>query len=202
MKPASSAIQWQHDGLVAGIDEAGRGPVAGPVVAAAVVLPPGFDPTGIDDSKKLTSRQREIAYARIVAGATAWSIGIVEADEIDRINILKATHVAMRRALEGLGILVERVLVDGLPVPGLHPNSHAVVGGDGIHVQIAAASILAKVTRDRLMAEHHRQWPAYGFDRHKGYLSATHRSALDRHGPCPIHRRSFAPVSQMCLDDF
>lgn len=201
MKPASSAIQWQQDGLVAGIDEAGRGPVAGPVVAAAVVLPPGFDPTGIDDSKKLTARQREIAYARLVAEATAWSIGIVEADEIDRINILKATYVAMRRALEGLGILVERVLIDGLPVPGLHPNSHAVVGGDGIHVEIAAASILAKVTRDRLMAEHHRRWPEYGFDRHKGYLSETHRSALDQHGPCPIHRRSFAPVSQMSLDD-
>ena len=187
-------------GTVAGIDEAGRGPVAGPVVAAAVVLPDGFDTTGIDDSKKLSARQRERAYAHIVGSASAWAVGLSDVEEIDRINILQATHAAMRRALAGLGMTVAGVLVDGLPVPDLHPKSVAVVGGDARHVEIAAASIVAKVTRDRLMIEYHNHWPVYGFRNNKGYLSEIHRAALAQHGPCPIHRRSFAPVSQMRLE--
>ena len=188
------------DGVVAGVDEAGRGPIAGPVVAGAIILPPDFDLAGIDDSKKLTARQRDLAYERIVASTASWAVGIAEPEEIDRINILQATYAAMRRALGGLERVPDRVLVDGLPVPGLHPNCVAVVGGDALHAEIAAASILAKVTRDRMMAAAHERWPQYGFDRHKGYLSASHRIALETHGPCPIHRRTFAPVSQMHLD--
>lgn len=186
---------------VAGIDEAGRGPVAGPVVAAAVILPEGFDAAGIDDSKKLSAKQRERAYAHIMNSATAWSVGIADVEEIDRINILQATHAAMRRALAGLECTVASVLVDGLPVPGLHENTIAVVGGDALHVEIASASIIAKVTRDRMMLDFHGQWPAYGFRNNKGYLSSIHRSALAQHGPCPIHRRTFAPISQMRLED-
>jgi len=185
---------------VAGIDEAGRGPVAGPVVAAAVVLPEGFDATGIDDSKKLSAKQRDRAYAHIVNSAIAWSVGIADVEEIDRINILQATHMAMRKALAGLDCSVASVLVDGLPVPDLHPNTIAVVGGDALHVEIASASIIAKVIRDRMMVDFHSQWPVYGFRNNKGYLSEIHRNALAHHGPCPIHRRTFAPVSQMRLE--
>ena len=145
---------------VAGIDEAGRGPIAGPVVAAAVVIPAGFDANGVGDSKKLTPRQREAAFARIIAECH-WALGIAEADEIDRINILRATHEAMRRALAGLTPPVDAVLVDGLPVKNLHPNCQALVGGDGLSVSIGAASILAKVTRDRLMVNYDARWPEY-----------------------------------------
>ncbi|MFM7320761.1 MAG: ribonuclease HII [Armatimonadota bacterium] len=187
-----------EDGI-AGVDEAGRGPVAGPVVAAAVLLPAGFDSTGIDDSKRLSEARRESAYARIVAEAVAWSIAEADVEEIDSINILQATHAAMRRAVNGLAIAPRAVRVDGNPVPNLHPRAVAVVGGDALHVEIAAASILAKVARDRLMRQFHREWPDYGFDVHKGYLTAAHRRAIETHGPCPIHRRSFAPINQFRL---
>ena len=186
--------------LLAGVDEAGRGPVAGPVVAAAVLLPAGFDPTGIDDSKRLSEARRERAFDRILADAVAWSIAEADVAEIDEINILQATHAAMRRAVAGLGSAPRSVRVDGNPVPNLHANTVAVVGGDALHLEIAAASILAKVTRDRIMRDHHRVWPAYGFDVHKGYLTAAHRLAIEAHGPCPIHRRSFAPIKQFRLD--
>jgi ribonuclease HII len=181
---------------IAGVDEAGRGPLAGPVVAACVILPPGFDCRGIDDSKKLTPARREAAYARIVSGAVAFAIGIADVEEIDSINILRATHKAMFRAVAGLSVPPGILLVDGLSVPGLPcPNQRAIVGGDAASVSIGAASILAKVTRDRMMVAWDTEYPAYGFIRHKGYGSPEHIEALRLHGPCPLHRRSFAPVA-------
>ena len=185
---------------VAGVDEAGRGPLAGPVVAAAVILPPDFDPAGVRDSKKLSPAARETAFERIEREALAVGVGTVEAGEIDRLNILRATHEAMRRALAALcPPLPDAVLVDGLPVPGLHPCCRALVKGDDKSVSIAAASIVAKVTRDRLMAAFHDTYPAYDFARHKGYGTPDHLAALDRHGPCALHRCSFAPVAQRAL---
>ena len=189
----------EEGGIICGIDEAGRGALAGPVVAAAVILPEGFDPTGIGDSKKLTAKQREKAYERIVKEALCYGIGQCEAGEIDTINILRATHEAMRRALAALSISPDEVRVDGLPVPNLHPNCKNLIGGDGLDVAIGAASILAKVTRDRLMIAYDVQWPEYGFAGHKGYGAATHLAALDQHGPCPIHRRTFGPVAQLAM---
>jgi ribonuclease HII len=186
-------------GLICGIDEAGRGCLAGPVVAAAVILPEGFDPSGINDSKKLTAKQREKAYERLVAEALAWGIGQCDAAEIDKINILRATHEAMRRALAALALAPDKVLVDGLPVPNLHPNCQNVIGGDALEVSIGAASILAKVTRDRLLVAYDTQWPEYGFAGHKGYGAATHLAALEKYGPCPIHRRTFGPVAQQAF---
>jgi ribonuclease HII len=183
--------------VVAGIDEAGRGALAGPVVAACVILPAGFDPAGIDDSKKLTSKQREAACGRIHAEAVAVGVGIVAPEIIDRINILRATHEAMRTALDSLRAAHSPtiVLIDGLPVPFLDRTlQQAIVGGDALSATIAAASIVAKVTRDRIMVDHHAEYPHYGFANHKGYAVAAHLAALDANGPCPIHRRSFAPV--------
>jgi ribonuclease HII len=195
---------WQYEkscladgfSFVAGVDEAGRGPLAGPVVAACVVLPHSFDLTGINDSKKLTAKQRDAAYSRIRQQATAFGIGIAEVDEIDRINILRASHMAMVRAIEQLPMPPDAILVDGLPVPIL-PCAHqrAIVKGDSASASIAAASILAKVTRDRILCELDALYPRYGFAKHKGYGSAAHLDALRQHGPCPVHRRSFAPVA-------
>lgn len=185
--------------MICGIDEAGRGCLAGPVVAAAVILPKDFDPTGIGDSKKLTARQREKAYERIVREALSFGIGQCTAEEIDKINILRATHEAMRRALAALTLAPELVLVDGLPVPNLHANCRNLIGGDALDISIGAASILAKVTRDRLLVAYDTQWPEYGFAGHKGYGAATHLAALDKYGPCPIHRRTFGPVAQLAL---
>ncbi|MDR3709281.1 MAG: ribonuclease HII [Capsulimonadaceae bacterium] len=183
---------------VAGVDEVGRGPLAGPVVAACVILPPDFDTEGINDSKKLTARAREAAYERITGGAAAWALGMADAGEIDKINILRATHVAMARAMAALMPQPDFLLVDGLPVPGLPcPNQRALVGGDALSVSIAAASIVAKVTRDRMMVEADECYPQYGFAGHKGYGSASHIAALREHGPCPLHRRSFSPVAQV-----
>ena len=188
---------------VAGGDEVGRGPLAGPVVAAAVILPEGFDLADIRDSKKLTAAARERAYARIMEAESGvlWALGVVGPEEIDRLNILRATHRAMRLALDALPVSPDAVLVDGLPVPGLHPECcRALVKGDSLSASIAAASIVAKVTRDRLMAgEFHERWPQYGFDRHKGYPSPDHLRALAEHGPCALHRRSFGPVAQCAL---
>jgi ribonuclease HII len=190
--------------LVAGIDEAGRGPLAGPVVVAAVVFPPGRAPVnGLDDSKQLDAVRREQLYPRIVERALAWRIVFIEVDEIDRINIFQATMLGMRRALEGVveatgGDAVE-ALIDGNAVPrGLPCPARAIVGGDASERSIMAASILAKVARDRHMRELHARWPGYGFDEHKGYGTPAHLAALTALGPCPEHRRSFAPV-RACL---
>ncbi len=203
----SAANLWRHEQLawsagfvrVAGIDEVGRGPLAGPVMAACVVLPPGFALDGIRDSKKLSSKQRERAEARIRAEAVAVGLGSVEPDVIDRINILQATHEAMRLAYAQLDPLPDFVLIDGLPVRVFPCESRkALVQGDSHSVSIAAASIVAKVARDRLMCAYDAVYPEYGFAGHKGYGSAQHLDALREHGPCPLHRRSFAPVAA-CL---
>lgn len=198
---------WQHENAaklagftrIAGIDEVGRGPLAGPVLAACVVLPPGFDLSGINDSKKLSERQRERAESRIRAEAVAVGIGSIEPEVIDRINILKATHEAMRLAYAQIIPLPDFVLIDGQPVRGFPcADTQALVQGDARSVSIAAASIVAKVARDRLMRAYDLVYPEYGFAGHKGYGSARHLAALAAHGPCPIHRRSFAPVAACC----
>lgn len=182
--------------VIAGLDEAGRGPLAGPVVAAAVVLPKCFDPAGINDSKKMTAAARERMYKRITLEAEAVGVGIIEPAVIDEINILRATHEAMRLALADLGVALEMVYVDGLPVPGLPCKSVAIVGGDSKCISIGAASIVAKVTRDRIMVELDQIYPGYGFASHKGYGTREHLQALDRCGPCAVHRKSFAPVAE------
>ncbi len=181
--------------LTAGIDEAGRGPLAGPLVVAAVVLDPARRINGIADSKQLSEAQRENLYARIVARAIAWSVIVVEVEEIDRINIFQATMHGMRRALVALNPCPAIALIDGnrLP-PDLPCEARAIIGGDDSEPAIGAASIIAKVTRDRMMCELDAHYPHYGFARHKGYSTPEHFEALRVHGPCPLHRRSFAPV--------
>ncbi|ODU37756.1 MAG: ribonuclease HII [Lysobacteraceae bacterium SCN 69-48] len=181
---------------VAGIDEAGRGPLAGPVVVAAVVFAPGRTPVnGLDDSKALTGKKRELLYPRILERALAWKIVFVEADEIDRRNIFQATMHGMREALLGVAHVADCARIDGNRLPKDLPcPAEAWVGGDARDRAIMAASILAKVARDARMRELHAQHPQYGFDRHKGYPSPLHLAALQAHGPCPQHRRSFAPV--------
>jgi ribonuclease HII len=184
--------------LVAGVDEAGRGPLAGPVVVAAVVFAPGRTPVnGLDDSKQLSAARREQLYPRIVERALAWHVVSIEVDEIDRINIYHATMLGMRRAVEGVVARVGMLeaIIDGNALPkGLPCPARAIIGGDASERAIMAASILAKVSRDRHMRELHARWPEYGFDVHKGYGTPAHREALRRHGPCPAHRRSYAPV--------
>jgi ribonuclease HII len=187
--------------IVAGIDEAGRGPIAGPVVAAAVVLPFHCDIDGINDSKKLTPAKREAAFAKITSMAKGIGVGIVDAEEIDRINILQATTKAMHMAAAQLALDVKLFLVDGNPVKGLGYPHRAIVKGDAKSASIAAASIIAKVTRDRMMCEYHAVYPEYGFDKHKGYLSEEHKSSLFKHGACKIHRRSFEPVKSLCSQE-
>lgn len=180
---------------IAGVDEAGRGPLAGPVSVAAVILDPERRIAGLNDSKKLTEAKREALYPQIIECALAWRIEFVEFDEIDRLNILQATLTGMRRALEGLSPAADAARIDGNQVPrGLPCPAEALVGGDAIEPAIMAASILAKVARDRRMIELHARYPHYGFDRHKGYPSPAHLAALAAHGPCPEHRRSYAPV--------
>lgn len=181
---------------VAGVDEAGRGPLAGPVVAAAVILPRESDLEGLDDSKCVPAELREELYSRITACAIAWSVSAVQPGEIDELNILRATHRAMARALEELEIRPHHALVDGLRVTGLPCEHTAIVDGDALCVSIAAASILAKVTRDRMMVGLDRLHPGYGFARHKGYCTPEHFAALRRLGPSPCHRRSFRPVAE------
>ena len=183
--------------LVAGVDEAGRGPLAGPVCVAAVILDPARGIDGLNDSKKLSDRRREALYPLIVERALAWRTEFVEAGEIDALNILQATMAGMRRALAALSPCAHHALIDGNRVPdGLRCPATAIIGGDASEPSIMAASILAKVARDARMRELHAQFPQYGFDRHKGYPSAMHREALRTHGPCPQHRRSFAPVQR------
>lgn len=185
---------------VAGIDEAGRGPLAGPVVAAAVILPRGFSHTKLNDSKKLSARAREQIYQELLAnGEVIYAVAVVEADIVDRMNILRATHHAMRIAVSELRIAAEHALIDGLPVAPFPIPQTALVKGDSRSFSIAAASVLAKVTRDWLMLAHDERWPQYGFAKHKGYATAQHLAKLREHGPCPIHRRSFEPVSQRLL---
>ena len=184
-------------GRIAGIDEAGRGPLAGPVVAAAVILPERFRHPVLNDSKKLSADQRERIYAELTAhGEIVWAVAVVEHDEIDRINILRATHEAMRRALTALAALPDHVLIDGLPVNPFPVAQTALVGGDGLSFSIAAASVIAKVTRDRIMVLMDERHPGYEFAQHKGYGTELHLARLREHGPCPIHRRSFLPVQQ------
>jgi len=183
----------EHE-LIAGVDEAGRGPLAGPVLAAAVVLNPRYAIDGLRDSKQLTAAERERLAELIRGRAYAWSLGRADAGDIDRLNILQATLLAMQRAVAGLPTPPRHVMVDGLHCPSLPCSVEAVVGGDRRFASISAASILAKVTRDAEMVALDRRYPQYGFRRHKGYPTAEHREALRRHGPCPFHRRSFAPV--------
>lgn len=190
---AIAAGMVDHE-LTAGVDEAGRGPLAGPVVAAAVVLDPLFPIDGLRDSKKLSAAHRERLAVLIRERAYAWSVGRADAGDIDRINILQATLLAMARAVAGLPTPPRHVLVDGLHCPRLPCSVEAVVGGDRRIASISAASILAKVTRDAEMVQLDRRYPQYGFRRHKGYPTVEHREALLQHGPCPIHRRTFAPV--------
>ena len=183
--------------LVAGVDEAGRGPLAGPVSVAAVILDPACPIDGLDDSKKLSERRREALFPIICERALAWRIELVEAQEIDALNILQATLTGMRRALQALAPAAELALIDGNRLPRDLPcPARAIVGGDALEPAIMAASILAKVARDARMRELHARYPQYGFDGHKGYPSPAHLAALRTHGPCPQHRRSYAPVRE------
>jgi ribonuclease HII len=191
----------RHDGpgLVAGVDEAGRGPLAGPVVAAAVILNPRMPISGLADSKLLSAKRREMLFDEIRAKALCCCIAQASVEEIDRLNILQATLLAMRRAVDGLRLLPNRVLIDGNRLPQLQVAAEAIVNGDATVRNIAAASILAKVHRDRLCAELHTVYPAYGFAGHKGYSTPEHLAALAAHGVSPVHRRTFAPV-RMLID--
>ena len=186
---------------IAGVDEAGRGPLAGPVVAAAVMLPPDFDIAGIRDSKSLTPIQREEARERIMSGAWAVGVGIVGPETIDSINILQATYEAMRAALKDAGAAFDFVLVDGYPVPDLGVPQRGIINGDKTSASIAAASVVAKVTRDCIMVELGREFPGYGFEKHKGYCTEEHLRAIEERGVCAVHRRSFAPVARKVNDD-
>ena len=193
-------LRAQGHKFVAGLDEVGRGPLAGPVCAAAVILPNDFDHPVLNDSKKLTEKQRERIYDELTSSKQVhWRCIFVEVEEIDRINILQASREAMRRALLGLKKKPHYALIDGLPVPDFPIPQRALVKGDSISYSIAAASVIAKVTRDRLMMKLHKKYPHYGFASHKGYGTPMHLEALRLHGPCPLHRRSFEPVAQLTL---
>jgi ribonuclease HII len=192
-------LPWHPPGLVAGVDEAGRGPLAGPVVAAAVILDDLNPITGLADSKKLTAARREALFDEIRAKALCCSIAEASVQEIDQLNILQATMLAMRRAVMGLRLKPVLVLVDGNRIPVLDMQAEAIVKGDALVQAISAASILAKVHRDRWCERLHEQYPAYGFAGHKGYGTPAHLTALQAHGACPEHRRSFSPVSQVMV---
>ena len=180
--------------LEAGVDEAGRGPLAGPVVVAAVILPASYDLEWLDDSKRLSALKRERLAPQIESQAIAFAVEFVEVDEIDRVNILQATMNGMQRAVENLKPAPHRALIDGNRAPPLSCEVTTVIGGDALIASISSASVLAKVYRDRLMQTMHSLYPEYGFDRHKGYPTAYHLEQLKTLGPCPIHRKSFAPV--------
>ena len=188
-------LAWVAPGLVAGVDEAGRGPLAGPVVAAAVILDPRRPIDGLADSKVLSAARREVLEAEILASALCCSVALASVEEIDGLNILQATMLAMQRAVMGLRLKPARVLVDGNRLPVLDVLAEAIVGGDATEQAISAASILAKVHRDRMCVELDRQYPQYGFAAHKGYGTPEHLLALKVHGACRVHRRSFAPVA-------
>ena len=199
LRAEQGALNWDTPGLLAGVDEAGRGALAGPVVAAAVILDPRQPIAGLADSKKLTARRRERLYDEICAKALCCSIALASVAEIDRFNILQATLLAMQRAVAGLRLPPAKVLVDGNRLPTLGVLAEAIVDGDATVPAISAASILAKVQRDRWCAEVDAQWPQYGFAAHKGYGTAAHLAALRAHGACEHHRRSFAPVAAVLL---
>jgi len=198
LRAEQAPLSWDVPGLVAGVDEAGRGPLAGPVFAAAVILDDLVPIAGLNDSKKLSAKRRERLYDEIRAKALCCSVAMASVEEIDRLNILQATLLAMQRAVKGLRLKPAKVLVDGNRLPTLDVLAEAVVGGDALVKSISAASILAKVSRDRWADELHQRHPQYGFDRHKGYGTAEHMAALQRHGVLPEHRRSFAPVARLC----
>ena len=197
MRSEQLGLVFDAPGLIAGVDEAGRGPLAGPVVAAAVILDDLQPIKGLNDSKQLTARARERLYVEIHAKALCFCIAQASVEEIDALNILQATMLAMRRAVEGLRLRPNKVLVDGNRLPTLKVAAEAIVQGDAKVKAISAASILAKVHRDRLCQELHRQHPEYGFDGHKGYPTPAHLAALKEHGACPHHRRSFGPVRDL-----
>ena len=199
LRAEQGALNWDTPGLLAGVDEAGRGPLAGPVVAAAVILDPRQPIAGLADSKKLTARRRERLYDEICAKALCCSVAQASVEEIDRLNILQATLLAMQRAVAGLRLPPAKVQVDGNRLPTLGVLAEAIVDGDATVPAISAASILAKVHRDRWCAEVDAQWPQYGFAAHKGYGTAAHLAALRAHGACEHHRRSFAPVAAVLL---
>lgn len=196
LKAEQVPLAWDAPGLIAGVDEAGRGPLAGPVVAAAVILDDMAPIAGLADSKALTERKRERLFDEIRAKALCCSVAMASVEEIDRLNILQATMLAMQRAVSGLRLKPAKVLVDGNRLPRLDVLAEAIVQGDAKVKAISAASILAKVTRDRMLAELHDRHPEYGFDRHKGYGTAQHLAALKTFGPLPEHRSSFSPVAQ------
>jgi ribonuclease HII len=189
-------LNFDVPGLMAGVDEAGRGPLAGPVVAAAVILDDLHPIAGLNDSKKLTAKRREKLFDEIKAKALCFSIAEATVQEIDEINILQATLLAMKRAVEGLRLKPVKVLVDGNRLPAIDIRAEAIVQGDALVPAISAASILAKVHRDRLCDQMHAQYPQYGFDQHKGYGTAVHLAALQAHGPAECHRLTFAPVAR------
>jgi ribonuclease HII len=197
LRAEQAPLDWDAPGLIAGVDEAGRGPLAGPVVAAAVILDPRRPIDGLADSKKLTARRREQLYETIRAQALCCSIAEATVEEIDRLNILQATMLAMQRAVAGLRLPPAKVLVDGNRLPTLAARAEAVIGGDATVPAISAASILAKVHRDRWCIEVDARWPQYGFAAHKGYGTAAHLAALRTHGACEQHRSSFAPVARV-----
>lgn len=197
--PEQVSLPWHAPGLVAGVDEAGRGPLAGPVVAAAVILDDLHPIAGLADSKKLTAARREALFDEIRARALCFSIAEASVEEIDRLNILQATLLAMRRAVLGLRLKPKMVLVDGNRLPTLDIPAEAIVKGDALVPAISAASILAKVHRDRWCVQVDEQYPQYGFAGHKGYGTAVHMAALREHGACIHHRRSFAPVAKVLV---
>lgn len=207
MPDLSLEIALQANGYlrIAGIDEAGRGPLAGPVAAAAVILPKNFNCPGLDDSKKISPKLRDRLYERLTNDPEIyWAVATAEREEIDRVNILRATHLAMRRAAEALVPIPAYCLIDGLRVNPFPLPHDAIVKGDGKSLSIAAASIIAKVTRDRIMREIDREFPQFGFAKHQGYGTKAHLEALRIHGPCRHHRLTFQPVAQLTLqfDEF
>jgi len=198
-EPFEEKARRQGFKIIAGLDEAGRGPLAGPVVAAAVVLPKTRSMQGVADSKTLKAEQREKALSLIRKRALGIGVGIVEAEEIDRLNILRASLKAMELALQDLSLSPDCLLIDGLHTLRLPLNQQAIIKGDGRCLSIAAASIVAKVTRDRLMVDYHERYPQYNFARHKGYGTREHLQAIREHGCCPLHRQSFRTIYQLSL---
>lgn len=195
LKAEQVTLSWDTPGLLAGVDEAGRGPLAGPVFAAAVILDDLKPIQGLADSKTLTAKKRDKLYDEIRAKALCCSVAQASTEEVDALNILQATMLAMQRAVEGLRLKPVKVLIDGNRIPKLDVLAEAIVKGDSKVQAISAASILAKVSRDRWCSDLHAQFPHYGFDQHKGYGTAQHMAALKEFGPCPEHRTSFAPVT-------
>ena len=193
------SIRKNGFGSVAGVDEAGRGPLAGPVVAAAVILPEDFRVEGVRDSKKIPRKEREELFWAIVLNARSIGIGIIDQAEIDRLNILRATKLAMHNALTDLTTKPDMILIDALTIPSIPIKQIPIIKGDAKSASIAAASIIAKVVRDGIMIEYHSIYPSYEFDKHKGYATKAHLDKIEKHGPCPIHRKTFHKVKDLLL---